>query len=153
MKIERVNGDLIIAFINSFYLKNIEVDKKLEFISHIKDLIIKIDSRYKLNLNGFYKIKVYPNKKIGIFLEIIKIDENDFCNGADFRIVIYQNQKFYLEIEDYDSLDSAIRKIYYNEKYYLDIDEIIDLHKYIDMGTIIYGDIAKDMICYGKRIK
>ena len=90
LKVEKVGSDILTVFMSNFYFKDIDMDKKIELIGIIKEYIDKIDQRYRLNLNGFYKIKVYPNKKIGVFLEIIKIDDNEFSSGADFRIIIYQ---------------------------------------------------------------
>ena len=78
MKVEKINDDLINIYFNPFYFKDIDLNNKLELIEVIKDLIKKAESRYKLFLSGFYKIKVYPNKKLGVFLNIIKIDDNEF---------------------------------------------------------------------------
>lgn len=153
MKIEMINSDQMSVFVSKFYFKGVDFDKKIELISMIKELISKIDTRYKLNLNGFYKIKVYPNSKIGAFLDIIKIDDNEFSSGADFRIVVYPNEKFYLETEDYESLDFNVEKRYYDHKFYIDLDDIKDMNQLIDMGTIIYGSDVKKMICYSKIIK
>lgn len=153
MKVEMIDSDLINVFINNFYFKNTDFEKKIELISIIKDLIAKMDYRYKLSLNGFYKIKVYPYKKIGVFLDIIKIDDNEFSNGADFRIVVYQNEKFYLETDNYEILDPKIEKRYYRDKFYINLDDIKDINKIIDLGNIIYGNDVKEMIYYSKIIK
>ncbi|MCI8346875.1 MAG: hypothetical protein HFJ12_02880 [Bacilli bacterium] len=153
MKVEIINSDIISVFINNFYFKDVDLTKKIEFVSIIKDLITKIDTRYKLNLNGFYKIKVYPHKKIGVFLDIIKIDDNEFSNGADFRIVVYQNEKFFLQTECYEQINSDIKKRYYNHNFYIDINDIDDIYQLTDIGTIIYGDSVKEMLCYGVLIK
>lgn len=48
MKVEIINSDIISVFINNFYFRDIDLTKKIEFISIIKDLISKIDTRYKL---------------------------------------------------------------------------------------------------------
>ena len=86
-------------------------------LNEIKDILIKIDTRYKLDLNGFYKIKVYPNQKIGVFLNIIKIDDNEFNQEADFRIIIYQNEPFLFETEEYEILPKNINKRYYKDNF------------------------------------
>lgn len=148
-----INSELITVFINNFYFKDIDIDKKIDLISLIKDMIVKIDSRYKLNLKGFYKIKVYPHKKIGVFLDIVKIDDNEFSSGADFRIVVYPNEKFYLETDDYELIDIKAKKRYYRHKFYVDIDDIKDINLMLDRGEIIYGDDAKEVVYYGKIIK
>lgn len=153
MKIEMINSDLINVFISNFYFEDIDIDKKIELVSLIKNLISKIDSRYKLNLNGFYKIKVYPKKQVGIFLHIIKIDDNEFSEGADFRIVVYQNERFFLETENYEKIKNYPNKKYYNQKFYVDIDDIININSLIEFCNIIYGDDVKDILYYGKEVK
>ena len=99
MKVEIINSEYLTVFLNKCYFDEIDLEKKSDIISCIKDIISKIDSRYRLDLNGFYKIKVFPNKKLGVYLDIIKIDDNDFNDRADFRIVIYQDSNFYLEMD------------------------------------------------------
>ena len=104
MRIEIVNDEDIDIFINAYQFNGINLKDKETLLNEIKDILIKIDTRYKLNLNGFYKIKVYPNQKIGVFLNIIKIDDNEFNQEVDFRIIIYQNEPFLFETEEYEIL-------------------------------------------------
>lgn len=153
MRTEIVSDDLITVFINNFYFQEINFSKKIEIISIIKDLISKIDKRYQLNLNGFYKIKVYPNQKLGVFLDIIKIDDNEFSSGADFRIVVYPEAKFFLETDNYEILDVKVKKRFYKNKFYIDIDDISDLNLLSDFGNIVYGDSTQELIYQGKIIK
>ena len=55
--------------------------------------MFKIKNR--LNLRGFYKLKVYLNSKIGIFLDVNKLDDNDFTNNLDLRILFFYDVDFY----------------------------------------------------------
>lgn len=153
MRVEKISEDLYNIFINKLYFKDIDLTNKIELISIIKELLNKIETRYRLNLNGFYKIKVYPKKEIGVYLNVIKIDDNEFSSGADFRIVIYQNEKFFLETDNYEILDKNKMKMYYDNKFYIDIDDIKDINSIIDMGNIIYGKEAKTMLNESKKIK
>ena len=102
MKVEVINDDDFDVFINCYNFKDIHIFGKDEILALIKDYIIIINKRYRLNLSGFYKVKSYYNKKIGLFLNIIKIDDNDFSDEADFRIILFENEKFLFEVEDYD---------------------------------------------------
>lgn len=153
MRIEIVNDEDIDIFINTYQFNGMNLNDKETLLNEIKDILIKIDSRYRLNLNGFYKIKVYPNPKIGVFLNIIKIDDNEFSQDADFRIIIYQNEPFLFETEEYEILPKNIRKRYYKEKFYIDLDDIEDIISIIDMGNIVYGAEARKIIQFSKIIK
>ncbi len=152
MKVEKINDDLINIYFNPFYFKDIDLNNKLELIEVIKDLIKKAESRYKLFLSGFYKIKVYPNKKLGVFLNIIKIDDNEFSNTTDFRIVIYPNEKFFLETELYE-LFNNVEMRYCNNKFYIDIDDVDNILPISDMVDVIYGSDVKKLLSNSIIIK
>lgn len=152
MKVEKINDDLINIYFNPYYFKDIDLNNKLELIEVIKDLIKKAESRYKLFLSGFYKIKVYPNKKLGVFLNIIKIDDNEFSNTTDFRIVIYPNEKFFLETELYE-LFNNVEMRYCNNKFYIDIDDVDNILPISDMVDVIYGSDVKKLLSNSIIIK
>ena len=152
MKVEKINDDLINIYFNPFYFKDIDLNNKLELIEVIKDLIKKAESRYKLFLSGFYKIKVYPNKNLGVFLNIIKIDDNEFSNTTDFRIVIYPNEKFFLETELYE-LFNNVEMRYCNNKFYIDIDDVDNILPISDMVDVIYGSDVKKLLSNSIIIK
>ncbi len=152
LKIEMLNEEDMNVFVNQFYFDDFYMKDKDDLLMIIRDIILKIDRRYHLNLSGFYKIKAYVNQKIGAFLNLIKIDDNEFTNEVDFRIIIYKNEKFLLETEEYNLCKEATNR-YYNGKFYIDIDEIDNCNKYLDMATIIYGDDVKKIMARGKKIK
>ncbi len=145
MKVEKINDELINAYFSPFYFKKIDINNKLELVEVIKDLIKKIETRYKIYLSGFYKIKVYPSKKLGVFINIIKIDDNEFSNTTDFRIVIYPNEKFFLET-DYYELFSNVPIRYYDNKFYIDSEDIESIDTITDMVNIIYGNDVKEIL-------
>lgn len=153
MKVEIINDEDIDIYINSYHLQGIDYNAKEDLLDRIKDLILKTNDRYRLNLCGFYKIKVYLNFRIGMFLNIIKIDDNEFNNEVDFRIVLYEDEKFFLETEEYEIIDSITTKYYYNNRFYIDLDNLDDFTKYIDMGRIIYGDEVREMLSSCRYIK
>ena len=153
MKIEILNDEDIDVFINRYYFLDSELKDSDSLLLTIRDIILKIDNRYHLNLSGFYKIKAYVNYKTGAFLNIVKIDDNDFSNDVDFRIIIYKNEKFLLESDEYDIFDKSIEKRFYNNKFYIDVEDVDDCSKYLDMAKVVYGDDARGVILRGKIIK
>lgn len=152
MKVEKISDDLINIYFNIFYFKDIDINNKLQLIEAIKTLIKKAEIRYKLFLSGFYKIKVYPHKKLGVFINIIKIDDNEFSNTTDFRIVIYPNEQFFIETDHYE-LFSNIEKRYNNDKFYINIDDIENINYIVDMINIIYGNEVKELLSSSVVIK
>ena len=62
------------------------MDHKEDIIRFIKDSILKINKVYRLNLKGFYKVRVYIHSKVGAIIEIINID--DISKDIDVKITI-----------------------------------------------------------------
>ena len=153
MKVELINDDDLEIFVNPYNFNDINSYDKDNIINYIKELIIKINNRYKLNLTGFYKIKSYFNNKVGLYLNAIKIDDNEFSNDADFRIILFQHTKFLFETDDYEIIKEYPNKKINNNKFYIDIDEIYNINKLTDMGKIIYGDEVKQILMTSKNIK
>lgn len=153
MRVEIINEDDIDIFISSFNFKNLSVYNKENILEFIKEYILIINTRYRLNLCGFYKIKSYFNKSVGLFLNIIKIDDNEFSNDIDFRIILFNNEKFLFEVEDYDLIKNVSSTMYYNNKFYVDVEDMTDLDKLIEMGRIIYGEEVKQVISNCSKLK
>lgn len=153
MKVELINEDDLDIYVNPYNFNDIDCYHKDDILSYIKDFIIKINDRYKLNLSGFYKIKAYFNHKVGLFLNVIKIDDNEFNNEADFRIILFQNEEFLFETEDYEIIKAYPNKRYYKNKFYVNIENIDNINKLIDMGSIIYGEEAKKVLMNSRLIK
>lgn len=153
MKVELINDDDLDIYVNPYNFNDISCCSKEIILNYIREVISKISDRYKLNLSGFYKIKAYFNDKVGLFLNLIKIDDNEFNNEADFRIVLFQNEKFLFETEDYDTIRNYENKMYYNNKFYVDTDSIDNMNQLIDMGKIVYGEEAREISTHSKNIK
>ncbi len=152
MRVELINDEIIEIFINSYNFDDIDTMNKEVILEYIKDYLMIINNRYKLNLSGFYKIKAYFNKMMGLFLNVIKIDDNEFSNDADFRIILFQNEKFLFEVDVYDLIKDYKNKYFYKNKFYTNIDDIKDIDKLIDMGKIIYGDEVKEVVSNSYRL-
>lgn len=153
MRIEMISEEDIDVYINPYNFECKTHLEKEDIIDLIKELIIKINIRYHLNLKGFYKIKAYFNEKAGLFLNVVKIDDNEFSNEVDFRIIMFKNEKFLFETEYYEFLNNFTNKKYYKNKFYIDLEDIDDLTSIIDMGRIIYGEEAKEILIKAKKIK
>lgn len=93
MKIELVSKDSFNIFINIGYFKEVKFNDKDNIIDIVKDFILKM--RHKLKMSGFYKVKVYVNKKVGMFLDIIKIEDIEFSNNIDLRVIVCLNEDIY----------------------------------------------------------
>ena len=83
VKVEICDRDFFL-FINNKYANCL--DSREDIIQFIKDKIVSLKTR--LNLKGFYKVLVFYDEKVGFFVEGKKLDEIDYSNSLDLRILI-----------------------------------------------------------------
>lgn len=144
MKIELVSKDSFNIFINIGYFKEVKFNDKDNIIDIVKDFILKM--RHKLKMSGFYKVKVYVNKKVGMFLDIIKIEDIEFSNNIDLRVIVCLNEDIYFETDDYYILPNDIKMRYFHGKYYVNVNDVDNIYNILEFGRFIYGNQLKDII-------
>ena len=137
MKLNIIEGGYELFINNSFF--NIYLDNKKEMHEYIKNLILKLKRIYKINIKGFYKIKIYLNK-ILTYINFIKIDDDNYDNDEiDFRILIIYNKEIYFKYEDYNLINNK-NVFYYKDFYYINIDYLDEFIKYLEYGNIVLLD-------------
>lgn len=144
MRIEKIDLDNYNIFLNSAYLKDVDLGDKEEISKYIKNFILSIN--YKLNINGFYKIIVYCNKKVGIFLKLVKMEDCSYTNSLDFRIIVNINSDVYFKTSDYFNISNVNLIRYYNNNYYCLIDDNFNTIDLCEWGNYIYGDELLKML-------
>lgn len=134
MKFEKLGKEYYV-FINKCYVDNVDYDDKKSISDFVKTFIFRY--RNKMNLNGFYKVKVYSNKYVGLFLEIFCLEENEYPNTLDLRILVYLNHDVYYLSDDYFIVNN-FSEIYYSEnKFYCLVDKEVDV-SILEFGNFIY---------------
>lgn len=135
MRVERLGEQKFLIFVNSLYLSTISSSRD-EIVESVKTLLLKL--RYRLHLQGFYKVKVYLHTKVGMFLELIQLEKFDYDYTLDFRVLVYLDEKIYFKTRDYFVLPDT--DIYYLDGYYYcNVDDISDIEYIIEFGEFIYG--------------
>ncbi len=131
MKIEKINE----TDYKIYYYKN-KLDEK-SLYNDIKELIKKIQK--KLKLNGFYKV-IAINKKVGLFIELKRLEDAFYKNVLDLKIEI-KDDNIYYKTTDY-FLIKDLRDIRYKDGMYYcivddDFDEILE--------KVEFGDFVFDL--------
>lgn len=145
MKIEVIDKLRICIFINKEYLNDIDFNSKDDIVMVVKDFIVKYKKR--LNLRGFYKVKVFANGKVGLFLEVNRLEDIELSNAVDLRVVVHLDDKVYFMTDDYDILPKDNTDIYYyNNMFYCDVDSFSNILKIVEYGRFIYGEEVIDML-------
>ena len=138
MKIEMTGTDNYNIFINKLYIKDLDFKSKECINEIVKGILFKLKNRLKLR--GFYKVKVFPNDKVGLFLELIKLEDLEFSNNLDLRIVIYFDEKVFFETDDYFVIENCNDKRFLDGCFYCVVDENFDQSlERIEFGRFVYG--------------
>ena len=133
MKINKLNDNLY----KIYYYKDINSD----LYEEVKRIIKSIQK--KLKLNGFYKVLVI-NKKIGLFIELRKINNNFYKDMVELKIDI-KDYNVYFKTTDYFVIKDLSNIRYKDEMYYCVVDESFDeILEKVEFGDFIFGyDVEK----------
>lgn len=154
MRIENIEDGFKI-FVHNTYFASINWHDKIEIENMIRDVLEKVCDNYKITLSGFYRIKIFPHK-IGIFMEVIQIDEDSYdgCE-VDFRIVVIFSKEMYLKFDDNDYFPEY-DKFYIDDYYYINLEEFDDFLRASDFGEVISRDdidFGNSLFICGKKKK
>lgn len=143
MKVEFFGKDCLKIFINCNFNNSICYKNKDEVISFVRSIIL--NKKNVLKMCGFYKVKIYNLDKVGLFIEVIKLDDLDINSLVELRIVYYQDEVFYYETDNYDVIENCNDKRYIDGKFYCIVDDYFDeLLTKVEFGRFIYGkDLTK----------
>ena len=104
----------------------------------VRELLKKLQD--KLKLKGFYRV-IVCNKKIGTFIELLKIEDSYYKRVLDLKIIIENEEEVYFKTEDY-FLIKELNSIKYNDKYYYGlVDDSFDkILEKVEFGEFIFGE-------------
>ena len=130
MKIDKIGP-------NDYQLYIYKYNKELSE-QEVRELLKKIQD--KLKLKGFYRV-IVCNKKIGTFIELLKIEDSYYKRVLDLKIIIENEEEVYFKTEDY-FLIKELNSIKYNDKYYYGlVDDSFDkILEKVEFGEFIFGE-------------
>lgn len=146
MKVEQISPNQLTVFLNANYLKEEDINSKERVVDIVKRWLLQL--KKQLHLSGFYKVKVYGHSKVGLFLDLLRLEELEYCSALDLRVVVFLEEKVYFETTEYQVLPKDAT-IYYNDCfYYCDVNSISSLLSVVDFGRFVYGRELQKL--YGK---
>ena len=148
-----IKNDKIIVFLrNDFNLK----EESLE--DYFKSMLLTLNKKYDLELNGYYNVDVYKDTYgMAIELSMEDLDYYNYFNQVDMNINILPSKGFLYEIA-YEFLNDVKTKyisyIYHNKIYIKMIDKLSDiaLAHLFELTNVIYGSKAEEILKYGKKV-
>lgn len=134
MKIEYIDEDNIIIFLNRYLIKDLDFDNKNNLEEYFKNLFIKLKDIYNIKISGYYELVLYIDNIYGIIIEIKKEDEEFYLNQIDMKLCLIET-KFLYEMNDIPSYPFYK----YDDKFYIDIENY-KIEDIIEHSKIIYKD-------------
>lgn len=160
MKVVVNDENNMIIYINNLHIDKVIFNDKEELEKYFQQLFNRLKKFYRINIRGYYDIKVYIDNFYGLVIQI-KRDNIEYCdyfgNQVDMRITIENNDSFLYQINDIFSIDQKIFKkvciIRYKDNFYLKINKPlndIELAMLIENSTIIYDSEVNIVLKKGK---
>lgn len=153
MKIDFRDNNLIV-FLNKKMVSGVDFFNKSILEKYFRDLFLKFNETYDIDMNGSYNINVFADDNYGIVLEIEKeeIEYFDYYDVVDMNITISKYNKFLYKLNNY--IDNLGKIYLYNENLYLEPINI-DFFKMgllIENSEVVYGKKCIDIIKNGKEV-
>lgn len=105
----------------------------------------------QLALRGFYKVKVYFHQKVGLFLDLYQLEDFEYENSFDLRVLVFFDEKIYFKTKDFFVLPKDA-PIYFDQSYfYCDVDYLDHFLSVIEFGSILYGKELCQVMSRWKR--
>ena len=140
MKIERIDDNNIIVFLNKLKLKEKMIISSNYLEEYFRKLFQILKNKYNIEIGGYYSITLYQDNIYGVILDIKKDFEDYFDyydNQVDMKIDIVKDSMILYRIDNYSILKE---KTYEYINMYL-YDNNIYIKPKKNIGDIYLGDI------------
>ena len=87
-------------------------------------------------------------------IEIINVDDISLNHALDLRVLVYFDQDFYIEVDNFDFLPNQKKIVCVNNKYYINADSLSknEMISLLELGNVIYKTDLIDNFYLGKII-
>lgn len=100
VKIEYLNENCFMIYLNKFYLKEAQFGNKIDLELYFKSFFLTLKKYYGINMEGFYTIDVYKDKFYGMILKVKKEDFDYFDEDTiDMKLRVKETSLLY-EIQE-----------------------------------------------------
>lgn len=156
MKLEKLNDDNLIVFLNKFYVDKYKFSLIDDLEEYFRNMFKILGNYYNIDVKGYYDVTIYQDNIYGYILKINREDIDFYGyydDHIDMKITILKNSKFIFKISDYSLIREDVLKYCYLGKYkgdlYLIPKKTINqyaLGYIIENCKIIFGSDADEIL-------
>ncbi len=147
MKLEELEENKYLIFLNNLLIDDFDILDEKSIRTFLKKLFVKIMKIYKITLAGYYQVDIYYDEKIGMFIELVQLDDyGNLSSSIDLKISI-DIKDFYLQFKDLEFIDNY--NLYINDdNIYIKTSNLnsYDILKLIEYAKVIYRDVDCDKV-------
>lgn len=151
--------DKLVLYLNKMYIHSLDFSDKEMIQSYMKRLFLKVSSRYDIEFDGYYIVKLYVDMNYGVIIEVIKeeLEYLDyFSNQIEMNTEVVHGSFLY-EVSDVNEKNLDHFLLYkFNDKLYMRVKSQVDdmqMGNLIEHSKIIYGIEANNIIKKGKIVR
>lgn len=152
--------DKLILYLNKMYIHSLDFSDKEMVQKYMKRLFLKVSSRYDIEFDGYYIVKLYVDMNYGVIIEVIKeeLEYLDyFSNQIEMNTEVIHGSFLY-EISNISEQHSLEKFVIYkfNDKLYIRVQsQVSDMQmgSVLEHAKIIYGTDADNIIKKGKIVR
>ena len=138
--------DKYILFINNYSFNKYDEEELSVFL---KDVFLILSDVYSINVYGYFMVDIYIDEKIGIYVEISRIDNCITYSKKIDTKVNFVLDSFYLKTKDLSKIFSYSPIYYFNNNYYVstkDVDNVFDIIEECEIVYRDYGDFINNIV-------
>lgn len=152
-------NNFILFIIEPKMTPNLKCEKELS--DYLKKIFLKIQTKYELDIFGYYNVIIYFNDLYGMVIKLVKEDNeylNYYSKQIEMKIVIADNHLLLYRINDFDGLNKKIilnSNIYlYKKNLYLELNEcdFLTMGNLLEFSEIVFEDV-EIIKKYGEKIE
>lgn len=162
MKLEKLDDDKLIVFLNNIYLKKNGFSLKNNLEKYFKNLFLKLNEFYNIEIKGFYDVTIYQDNLFGIILKLKKEDLDFYSyydDHIDMKIKIMKKEKFIFKLNKFGMIDNNILKdckLYVLKKDFYIVPKRtisnINFSYILENSDILYGEDSLKIITKARLI-
>lgn len=157
MKVMKLDQENVVIFLPNF---SFDVLNRDVLEDYFKELFLKLEDCYEIEMNGFYQIDIYMDSNYGT---VVKIEGDDipyldyFDHSVEMSIHVNKDHGFLYQVEDVLDLPSEVLEkssfYRYQNDFFLQIDSSVSRSSYIrllEYSSLVYGEEARKVMNFGK---